>query len=161
MHNTSDIIMSVESNVVIQRNVHWLRTWTCNRREGDSHFIWLNIYPCAHPQFTELPLTSKGRGGSSHQAYDVCAHAVVLQVGSMCFYKAHLFYLHTWRESKVLFYLHIFLVSWNCQLQRRSVQILTICLSANISCWTYKLATVFHTPGVTGNALAELCVLKH
>lgn len=30
---------------------------------GDSNFIWLNIYPYAHPQFTKLLLTSKGWGG--------------------------------------------------------------------------------------------------
>ena len=44
---------------------------------------------------------------------------VFLQVVSMCFSKVHLFYLHTWKEYRVLFHLHIFVVSWSYPLQKK------------------------------------------
>lgn len=50
------------------------------------------------------------------------------------------------RIAEGLFHLHIFLISWNYQLQRRTVWIFFVWLSANISCCRYHLATVFDTP---------------
>lgn len=114
--------MSVESNVVIQRNSHWLRIYACPVWEEENQALSeLTFIPMHTLNLQSFYLLQRREEENANQAYHGCDHRIVLQVVSMCFSKAHLFSLHTWKESRARFHLHTFLVSWNYQLQRSAV----------------------------------------
>lgn len=54
--------MSVESNVIIQRNSYGLVIYAHIVVEEEKQAL-SDFNPCAHPRFTKLLFTSKGRGG--------------------------------------------------------------------------------------------------
>jgi hypothetical protein len=100
--------------------MHWERTYALIVREEENQALSvLTFIPMHTLNLQSSYLLQRGEEENANQAYYVCDHTVVLQVVSMCSSKAPHFYLHTWKESRMLFHLHIFLISWNYQLQRR------------------------------------------